>query len=139
MRPFAAIVFTVVLTALLLSPEATRVQASSSSRIIAQKSAKKGSFEVYLAHPLVSGHSYRVEILSAKGAAITAQGFMSYTYVVNHSLAQGMKPVTLQGSAPYSYTVSPPTSTRLSQWLLVVDARVTGKHPLTVRYRDLGK
>jgi hypothetical protein len=106
--------------------------------IIAHKSAAKGSDTVYLAHSLISGHMYRIEILSSRNVGVSAQGFMNYTYYANKRLVQQTKSLVLVGKSPYSYTLKPPTNARLSQWALVVNAMVTGKHPLTVRYRDLG-
>jgi hypothetical protein len=132
------LVLALFLACALVAPAAASSRTPSSPQIIAQKSAKKGAQTVYLAHALLSGHTYRIEIVSSSRASVAAQGFMNYAYVSNHQLRQGMKPLSLRGASPLSHTVKPPVSNRLSQWTLVVDASVTGKHPLTVRYRDLG-
>lgn len=119
-------------------PAAASSRDAAPSNVIAQKSVKNGLQGIYLAHGLLSGRTYRIEIVSKGHVGVTGQGFMNYTYMANHSLMQQTKSFVLQGKTPYSYTVKPPTSAPLSQWSLVVDARITGKHSLTVRYRDLG-
>lgn len=115
------------------------VPGKTSGHVLAQKSARKGSFGVYLPVRLTTGHRYRVEVVSSGHQKIRGNGFENYTYVSNKHLIQGTKPLSINGSTPYSLKITQPISAHLGGWILVVNVQLLSRHPLTVRVRDLGK
>lgn len=138
-RRLSALLLVPILVLAFAVPVGARSAAASSTHIIAQKSSKKGARSVYLAHGLSYGHKYRIEIVSTGKYSISGYGFQNYTYVSHRQLVQGMKPFSVSGKTPYSNVITAPVSARLTGWSLTAEVTITGKHRLTVRYRDLGK
>jgi hypothetical protein len=122
----------------LAAPALAQSAAAGRTHVIAQKSATKGSNVVILSSRLTPGHKYRIEMASSGKFAFSANGFENYTYFVSRHVAQRTKPFSLKGSTPYTHMILPPISAKLSGWSITVQAIIIGKHPLTVRYRDLG-
>lgn len=127
-----------VLACALIAPALAQSSGAGRTHIIAQKSATKGSNVVILSSRLTPGHKYRVELVSSGKFAVSANGFVYYAYVVNRHAKAGTKPFSLAGKTPYTYRVPRPISSKLSGWSITIQAIISGKHPLTVRYRDLG-
>ena len=127
-----------VLMCALAAPALAQSHRATRTHVIAQKSAKKGSDVVILSSGLIPGHRYRIEVLSSGKFPVAANGFQNYAYRSNHHIAAGTKPFSLRGKTPYTYKIPLPISSKLSEWSITVQTIISGEHPLTVRYRDLG-
>ena len=138
-RRFITILLTPALVCAVAAPALANSAASTRTHVVAQKSAKKGSNVVILSSGLTSGHQYRIEVVSSGKFSVTGNGFENYAYVSNRHVVSGTKPFSLNGRTPLTYVILPPISSKVSQWSLTVQTVITSKHPLTVRFRDLGK
>ncbi|HEX8919194.1 MAG TPA: hypothetical protein VF898_11880 [Chloroflexota bacterium] len=113
--------------------------ALASSHVVAQVSTKLYQGTVYLSRSLSSGHSYRIDISAPGRKPFIGGGVEHYIGVARGRLTDGNKSFNLKASTPYSYTVRPPSSAHLSEWILAVDVQVRSGSHLTVKLVDLGK
>lgn len=120
-------------------PVAARSGHASTGHIVAQRSARKGASQVYLPAGLKNGHRYRLVAVSSGHHKLYVAGFEVYTYLNSRHLFDGQKMLSLSGTTPYSFTITQPSSRRLTSWSLAVTVRVAGSKKLTVQVRDLGK
>lgn len=109
------------------------------TRVVAQKSSKQPLGNVFLRANLASGHVYRVQVTASGHQPFTGYGTEQAVGVANGRLFTAPASLTLKGTTPRSFTVRQPAPGKLSEWVLVVQIRLTRGKNLTVRVLDLGK
>jgi hypothetical protein len=87
---------------------------------------------------LVPSHKYRLDISSTGHVKFVGQGFQDYTYVNNHMLGEGTKPLSVKGTTPRSFVLTIPVKGDVRSWIIGLAVQDTVHKPLKVRLVDLG-
>jgi hypothetical protein len=109
--------------------------ASARSTVVAQKASKK-SGTVYIAHRLVSGHRYRIDVVSKHHRTFAGNAIENYISVKSGRLVQGVHPMKLSGTTPKSFSLTQPVSGHLGSWIVALTVDSARARRLIVRIVD---